>query len=486
MAQEVETETQTETAASKIIIKITKYSGIVRQLTRNEYELLKNSIARHGFTPFIIINPDGDVLDGHHRFRACQELGIEPRVHVKRSEDEDEERSFVIDTALAQRHSTEFQRIEIALKKKPDLQKRARMNQSLGGKLKEAFTNIGETSSSTTTTTTNAIDVQEIIAKEANSSKGNVSKGEQIINSKLFQQDADFREDCRSGKASINFAYQAVKKSQFDKPPAIDKAEAWSKALENVTDDLERFARFGKLEYHNEAPMTYNVWNFVKADLRLGLDHPGQIPGQIAMNVLYYYTSLGSLVVDPMAGGGSTIDACKVMGRRCLAYDVKPTRPDIGEWDIYREQALPPQVRSSCYPDLIFLDPPYGFIMRGKYSEKSLSSLSTEEFLKAMEVIARVCYDNLKGDRKKGDEKDGGGGGSHVALIIQGISDERQKYFIDLPFRCTSIFEKAGFRQRQRISVPVSTQSKSALDVARFQKMKEQLNINRDLIIFVK
>ena len=39
------------------------------------------------------------------------------------------------------------------------------------------------------------------------------------------------------------------------------------------------------------------------------------------MNVLYYYSKQGDLVLDPMAGGGSTIDACLIMNRKCRAYD---------------------------------------------------------------------------------------------------------------------------------------------------------------------
>jgi len=38
------------------------------------------------------------------------------------------------------------------------------------------------------------------------------------------------------------------------------------------------------------------------------LDFEGAIPGQIVENVLYYYTEPFQVVVDPMAGGGTTID----------------------------------------------------------------------------------------------------------------------------------------------------------------------------------
>ena len=49
----------------------------------------------------------------------------------------------------------------------------------------------------------------------------------------------------------------------------------------------------------------------------------GSIPAAIVAHTLYYYTQPDALVVDPMAGGGRTLDVCQSMGRRCLAYDIR-------------------------------------------------------------------------------------------------------------------------------------------------------------------
>ena len=53
----------------------------------------------------------------------------------------------------------------------------------------------------------------------------------------------------------------------------------------------------------------------------------------------------GALVVDPMAGGGTTLDVCESMGRRCLAYDLHPVRPDIHQHDV--NDGFPPEA-SGC------------------------------------------------------------------------------------------------------------------------------------------
>ena len=77
-----------------------------------------------------------------------------------------------------------------------------------------------------------------------------------------------------------------------------------------------------------------NVWHFPSRDPDLGLKHKGNIPGQIIENLLYYFTRPFDLVVDPMAGGGPTVDACKRWYRRYRTYDLNPERDDIGKWDI--------------------------------------------------------------------------------------------------------------------------------------------------------
>jgi DNA modification methylase len=59
-------------------------------------------------------------------------------------------------------------------------------------------------------------------------------------------------------------------------------------------------------------------------------------------------------VVDPMAGGGTTLDVCKAMSRRCRCYDIKPVRDEIQQYDI--TTGFPAECRG-C--DLVFLDPTY-------------------------------------------------------------------------------------------------------------------------------
>lgn len=81
-----------------------EYEKLVPPLSDKDYEELKESLKNDGqFFP-ITINEKGEILDGHHRFRACNELGIEPKVQTKHFDDPLDEKLFVIDSNLKRRH----------------------------------------------------------------------------------------------------------------------------------------------------------------------------------------------------------------------------------------------------------------------------------------------------------------------------------------------------------------------------------------------
>ena len=91
-------------------------------------------------------------------------------------------------------------------------------------------------------------------------------------------------------------------------------------------------------------------------------------------------------MVDPMAGGGSTIDACRSLDRRCLAYDVDPIRKDIKKWDIVN-QGFPEEAKGRC--NQVFLDSPYGSIIKDRLSKDSISSLYIEGVIQDMHALAK-------------------------------------------------------------------------------------------------
>ncbi len=132
---------------------------------------------------------------------------------------------------------------------------------------------------------------------------------------------------------------------------SLAQLDAGTKTIHAAYKDLRRRDRFAA----GFRPTPYDVWSF-KHDRAFGIPHPGSIPPAIVAHLLHYYTTSESLVVDPMAGGGTTLDVCTSMGRRCLAYDLHPVRPEILAHDV--NNGFPPEV-SRMRPGLLRSPLPY-------------------------------------------------------------------------------------------------------------------------------
>lgn len=218
------------------------------------------------------------------------------------------------------------------------------------------------------------------------------------------------------------------------------------------------------------------LWNFASCDPRFGFPFPGRIPGQIVMNLLYYFTEPGDLVVDPFGGSGTSLDVCRYMNRRCLIYDLKPDRGDIVQHDISKGF---PEEAKGC--DLIFLDPPYWRQKRSKYPKKegSFSDVSLEEFNRKMEKLINDCYETVKA-------------GGYVALLIQNTTELgrdltlTRRYYADHVFDCYISFIKAGFTPVQRINVPLTWEQFAGFDLKEARAKKRLLGVVRDLLIMRK
>lgn len=58
---------------------------LLPELSQDEYEALKADIARRGVQVPVEYDEEGNILDGHHRVQACQELGIKDWPSIVRS-----------------------------------------------------------------------------------------------------------------------------------------------------------------------------------------------------------------------------------------------------------------------------------------------------------------------------------------------------------------------------------------------------------------
>jgi len=94
-------------------MKLEKYQ-VMPDLSEKEYQELKDDIEARGVMVPIEYDDLGNVLDGHHRLKACAELGIKywPRM-VRHGLTEEEKKTHALVLNLARRHMGKEQRQEL-------------------------------------------------------------------------------------------------------------------------------------------------------------------------------------------------------------------------------------------------------------------------------------------------------------------------------------------------------------------------------------
>ena len=143
---------------------------------------------------------------------------------------------------------------------------------------------------------------------------------------------------------------------------------------------------------------TWDQWFFNDLDRRFGDDWPGQIPAQLVGHTLHYFSKIGHLVFDPMAGGGVVPDVSLAFGRKCWSFDLvdRPeTRPEIEPFRWDPERLVWP-VNGKEKPDLIFFDPPYFKKMTKQYADDSISVLSRKEYLEFYKELFPLMREHTK------------------------------------------------------------------------------------------
>jgi len=118
----------------------------------------------------------------------------------------------------------------------------------------------------------------------------------------------------------------------------------------------------------------------------------GVTPAFIIYNLIQRYTKPGDLVVDPMAGSGTTIDVCEEEGRRVIGYDINPQHPKV----IYNDSRKIPLEDNSV--DMVFIDPPYGDNVNYSDDPADIGKISAEDkkYYEELEKVAKEIYRILK------------------------------------------------------------------------------------------
>ena len=86
---------------------------VMPDLTPDEYEALKADIKKRGIQYPILIDEDGNILDGHHRSRIADELGIDCPHELRGGLSDLEKMNLAVEINVNRRHLTREQRREL-------------------------------------------------------------------------------------------------------------------------------------------------------------------------------------------------------------------------------------------------------------------------------------------------------------------------------------------------------------------------------------
>ena len=266
---------------------------------------------------------------------------------------------------------------------------------------------------------------------------------------------------------------QAQKEAAWDRWLNCETQERVAKAVGvsvgTVNNWLSEIQSVGNLNEPPESRQHFDVWSFPTTSDDAGTgSYFGKMPPQVVENLLWLYTEPGQIVIDPFAGGGTTIDVAKRMGRRVWSSDRKPSTPTlpIHEHDITTgwPKDAPKKV------DFVLLDPPYWKQAAGRYSDDAadLGNMPLDDFMAAWDKVVKVCADHMN---------DGG----RIAFIISPSVDGDQ--VVDHAFDMAVAATGHGLRVARRIIVTYNTQQATGQQVTWARENRQLLKLYRDLVV---
>lgn len=264
-----------------------------------------------------------------------------------------------------------------------------------------------------------------------------------------------------------NFCVKILSDLQAGHPPAkvAKRAEVaeilvWAVKLQNLPDDQ----RVTELDIKTQP---YDVWHFQRCHDLFGTDYPGRIPGDILVNLLYFFTAPGNVIVDPMVGSGTTIDVALAMGRKCYGYDLTNAfqRPDVLIHDM--ADGWPDRVKKAS---LVFWDPPYFDKKDDEYVDGSISRLGRDEYL----MFFADRFKDLRGMVKTG---------TRLAFLMSDWNDHGKPELGIFLWHYADLLREAGWTLERQIQVPLSTQQIHPGIVKDYREKRKLTRLGRYLLI---
>lgn len=216
-----------------------------------------------------------------------------------------------------------------------------------------------------------------------------------------------------------------------------------------------------------EVPI-YNIWKQQKKTNET--NHFGNSEVRWVDNLLYLYTDPFDVVIDPFAGGGSTINICRKRFRRYYVSDRKPIverEKEIRKHDVTNGLPKPPQWKDV---KLVYLDPPYWKQAKGQYSDDptDLANMPLEEFNSSLSSI-------INGFAKKLTN-------AYIALIIQPTQwNAPERQYTD---HVGDMLRLVRLPVDMRYSVPYESQQCNAQMVEWSKNNRRCLVLTREIVVW--
>ena len=215
-------------------------------------------------------------------------------------------------------------------------------------------------------------------------------------------------------------------------------------------------------KYFKEEQTT--VWSFKQRGS--WATHSGEYRGNwspyIPRNVILKYSEPCELVLDYFCGAGTTAVEAKLLGRKCIAFDinnkaielakknlnfmVEPQQLSLSDkkshLNVYEPELWVGDARNLSFLqdnsiDLICAHPPYANILHyTDTKEGDLSFFDIDEFLKEMAKVAKESFRVIKPGRQ-------------CAILIG--DTRRKKHVIPLGFKFINVYLDAGFKLRELV-----------------------------------
>ena len=187
-----------------------EFSSVAPPLTDAELRLLRESLQEEGcMNPLVVWN--GVIIDGHNRYRICQELGIPFAVEEIAFEDRAAAKIWIVKNQIARRNLTPFQRCELVMTMESTLRAQAKINMG------RRYLDDSE-----------RIDTRAYLAKIAGVSNGTFGK----VHAIMENGDDEMKRRLRAGEVSIHWAYTKL----FDGARKTKASECPTQMVDKNTD----------------------------------------------------------------------------------------------------------------------------------------------------------------------------------------------------------------------------------------------------------